>query len=131
MVVDEGDVVAASAEGRRLSRSPYVLVDYVEEAFACGALLWEWESMLFTELTCFAHSVDSFPLEVRKFDNDSLRLSLEVDVADSHVPQLNVYLGFETLRIHGRFHLVRLEDKHSAFPSNMSDESAFSMKQPP
>ena len=49
VVVDEGDVVAASAERRRLSRSPYVRVDYVEEAFACGALLREWESMLFAE----------------------------------------------------------------------------------
>ena len=47
VVVDKGDVVAASAELRCLSRSPYVQVDYVEEAFACGALLWEWESMLF------------------------------------------------------------------------------------
>ena len=45
VVVDEGDVVAASAERRRLSRSPYVRVYYVEEALACGALLREWESM--------------------------------------------------------------------------------------
>ena len=54
VVVDEGDVVAASAEHRRLSRSPYVRVDYREEAFAYGARLREWESMLFAELTCFA-----------------------------------------------------------------------------
>ena len=72
VVVDEGDVVAASAERRRLSRSPYVRVDYIEEAFACGALLREWESMLFAELACFAHSVDSFRFEGRKSDYDSL-----------------------------------------------------------
>ena len=60
VVIDEGDVVAASAERRRLSRSPYVRVDYVKETFAYGALLREWESMLLAELTCFAHSVDSF-----------------------------------------------------------------------
>ena len=30
VVVDEGDVVAASAERRRLSRSPYIRVYYIE-----------------------------------------------------------------------------------------------------
>ena len=59
VVVDKGDVVAASADRQCLSRSPYVQVDYVEEAFAYGALLREWESMLFSELACFPHSVDS------------------------------------------------------------------------
>ena len=39
VVVDGGDVVAASADHRRLSQSPYVRMDYVEEALACGALL--------------------------------------------------------------------------------------------
>ena len=32
MVVDEGDVVAASAERQRLSRTPYIRVYYIEEA---------------------------------------------------------------------------------------------------
>ena len=115
MVVDEGDVVAASAECRRLSRSPYVRVDYVKEAFSCGALLREGKSMLFSELACFAHSVDSFRFEGRKSDYDSLRLhrteSLEVYVADSLVPQLDVCLHFATFGIHGRFYLVRVEDE--------------------
>ena len=51
VVIDEGDVVAASADRRLLSWSPYIRVYYVEEALACGALLWEWKSMLFPELT--------------------------------------------------------------------------------
>ena len=107
MVVDEGDVVAASTEHRRLSRSPYIRVNNIEEAHTCGALLREWESMLFFELACIAHSVDSFRLEGRKSDYDSLRLHsvkpLEVYVVDSLVPQLDVYLGFETFGVHGQF----------------------------
>ena len=63
VVVDEGNVVAAPSNRRRLSRFPYIRVYDVKEAFAYIALLWEWESMLFAELTCFAHSVDSFRLE--------------------------------------------------------------------
>ena len=41
VVVNEGDIVAASAERRRLSWSPYVRMYYVEEALACGTLLRE------------------------------------------------------------------------------------------
>ena len=115
MVVDEGDVVAASAERRRLSRSLYVRVDYIEEAFAYGALLREWESMLFTELACFAHSVDSFRFEGRESEYDSLRLHsakpLEVYMANPLVSQLDVCLGFVTFGVHGRFYLVRFEDE--------------------
>ena len=115
VVIDEGDVVAASAERRRLSRSPYVRVDYLEEAFSCGALLREWELMLFAELACFAYSVDSFRIEGRESEYESLRLHsaepLEVYVADSLVPQLDVCLGFETFGVLGRFYLVRVEDE--------------------
>ena len=115
VVVDEGDVVAASAERRRLRQSPYVRVDYLEEAFAYGALLREWESMLFAELACFAHSFNSFRFEGRESEYDSLRLHsaepLEVYVADSLVPQLDVCLGFETFDVHVRFYLVRVEDE--------------------
>ena len=103
VVVDEGDVVAASAERRRLSRSPYIQVDYVEESLARGPLLREWEPTLFAELACFAHLVDSFRLEGRKSDYDSLPLhrakTLEVYVADSLVPELDVCLGFETFGV--------------------------------
>ena len=63
VVVDEGDLRTTSSDRQCLSRSPYIRVYYVNEAFAYVALLWEWESMLFAELTCFAHSVDSFRLE--------------------------------------------------------------------
>ena len=112
VVVNEGDVVAASAERRHLSQSPYVRVDYVKETFAYGALLREWESMLFAELACFAYSIDSFRIEGRESEYEFLRLHsvkpLEVYVADSLVPQLD---GFETFGVHGRFYLVRVEDE--------------------
>ena len=71
--------------------------------------------MLFAELACFAHSVDSFRFESRKSDYDSLRFHsakpLEVYVADLFVPQLDIFLGFETFGVHGRFYLVRVEDE--------------------
>ena len=90
-------------------------MDYVKEAFACGGLFWEWESMLFAELACFTYSVYSLRFEGRKSDYDSLRLhraeSLEVYVADSLVPQLDVCLRFETFGVHGRFYLIRVEDE--------------------
>ena len=128
VVVDEGDVVATSAERRRLSRSPYIRVYYVEEALACGALLREWRLMLFSELARFAYSVDSFRFEGRESDYDSLRFHstkpLEVYVADSFVPQLNVCLGFETFGVHGRFYLVRIEDEHATFSPSLGYESA-------
>ena len=48
-------------------------------------------------------------------DYDSLRLhrteSLEIYVADSLVPQLDVCLGYETFGVHGRFYLVQVEDE--------------------
>ena len=54
-------------------------------------------------------------LERRKSDYDSLRLHsakpLEVYVADSLVPQLDICLGFETFGILGRFYLVQVEDE--------------------
>ena len=71
--------------------------------------------MLLSELACFAYSVDSFRIEGREFDYDSLCLhraeSLEVYVADAFVLQLDVCLGFETSGVHGGFYLVRVEDK--------------------
>ena len=90
-------------------------MDYIKEAFACRSLLREWELTLFAELACFAHSVNSLRFERRKSDYDSLRLHsakpLEVYVADSLVPQLDVCLGLETFGAHGRFYLVRVEDE--------------------
>ena len=59
VVVDEGDIVSASADLRCLSWSPYIQMYDIEKAFAYVALLRKWESMLFAELTCFAYSVDS------------------------------------------------------------------------
>ena len=86
--------------------------------------LWKWESMLFAELTCFTHSVDLFQPNGRKSDDDYLWFhrseSLEVDMADSLEPQLDVHLGFETFGIHGRFHLVWFENELSALSPSPS-----------
>ena len=100
----------------------------VEEAFDCIALLRIRESMLLAELTHLAYAVDSFRFERRKADDDSLGLHraepLEVDVANSFVPQLDARLGFETFCVHCRFHLVRIEDEHTAFFPPLSYDSA-------
>ena len=47
VVVDEGVVVTTFSNGRDLSRSLYIRVDYVEEDFAYVALLWKGKSALF------------------------------------------------------------------------------------
>ena len=111
----EWSSMKAFADRQHLSRFPYVRVYYVEEALACGALLREWRSMLLSQLACFTHSVDSFRIEGRKSDYDSLRLHraelLEVYVADSLVPQLDACFRFETFGIHGRFYVIRVEDE--------------------
>ena len=44
-------------------------------------------------------------------------------MADSLVPLLDVCHGFETFGIHGRFHLVQIEDEHVAFSLSSSYES--------
>ena len=66
-------------------------------------------------------------LEGQKSNYDSLRLHsakpLEVYVADSLVPQLDVCLDFETFGVHGRFYLVRIEDEHAAFSPPLSYDS--------
>ena len=47
------------------------------------------------------------------------------DMANYFVTNFYVYVRFTTLCEHGRFYLVRFEDKHLAFPSTTSDESIF------
>ena len=49
---------------------------------------------------------------------------LEVYVVDSLVPQLDVYLGFETFGVNGRFYLVRVEDEHATISTSLGYESA-------
>ena len=84
--------------------------------------------MLLSKLASFTHSVDSFRIEGWKSDYDSLRLyraeSLEIYVADSHVPQLDACLRFETFAIHGLFHLVRVEDEYATISPSLGYESA-------
>ena len=83
--------------------------------------------MLFAKLACFAHSVNSFRLDGRKSDYVSLQLHrtkpLEVYVADSLVPQLDVCLDFETFGVHGRFYLVRAEDEQVTVSPSLRNES--------
>ena len=45
-------------------------------------------------------------------------------MANSLVPQFDVCLGFETFTVHCRFHLVRIEDEHSAISPPLRYESA-------
>ena len=52
-------------------------------------------------------------------------------MAKSFVPQLYVGLSFMALGKHFRFHLVRIENEHPAFPSSASDNSAFLFNEAP
>ena len=85
-------------------------MDHVEEDFTYVSFHWEWELMLFSELTFITHSIDLFRLKGQKSDDDSLQLHssepLEVDMADSLVLELDICLNLETFGIHGRFYLV-------------------------
>ena len=65
--------------------------------------------MFFAKLTCF----DSKAGSSMKTPFDCI--TLEVDLADSLVPQLDVRLDFKTFGIRGRFHLIRIENEHAAF----------------
>ena len=85
--------------------------------------------MLFPELAGFAYTCHLLFSKIRESDDDSFRLHpfkfLEIDVADSFVPQLYVGVDFPAHCIHNRFHLVRVEDEHPTFSPTPSDESAF------
>ena len=43
-------------------------------------------------------------------------------MADSFVLELDACLGFETFSVHCLFHLIRIEDGHSAFSSSLGYE---------
>ena len=45
-------------------------------------------------------------------------------MADSLVPQLDFFLGFETFGVHGRFYLVRVEDEQATVSPSLGYESA-------
>ena len=66
--------------------------------------------------------------ECREFDYDFFRLHhfefVEIDVANSLVPQLNDRVTFRAFCKHGQFHLVRIENEHSALSSSARNESA-------
>ena len=97
VVVDEGDLRTTSSDRQCLSRSPYIRVYYVNEAFAYVALLWEWKLRLFAELTSSHTRSTHFDSKVKS------PMTTPFDCIDqSHF----VHLGFETFGIHGRFHLL-------------------------
>ena len=83
--------------------------------------------MLLAELARFAYTFNLLLFECRESDDDSFRFHrfefVEIDVANSLVPQL-VGVDFRAFCEHGRFHLVRIENEHSAFSSSARDDSA-------
>ena len=85
--------------------------------------------MLFPELASWTYTFNLFMFEGWEPNDDSFQLYplelLEVDIANSFVPYLYVCIGFGAFSKHGRFHLVRIENEHSTFPSTTSDELAF------
>ena len=102
---------------------------YIEDPFAYVSLFRELLLVLFVELTSFIYSYNLLFNEGRESDDDAFRLHslefLDIDVAYPLVPQIYVSVGLSALGIHCRFHLVRIEDEHSAFSSITSNNSAF------
>ena len=70
-VVDEEHVISASVECSHLTRSPYVGMEYVEEAFAHVSLFWERVSMVLAELARFAYAFNLLLFECWESDHDS------------------------------------------------------------
>ena len=74
--------------------------------------------MLLAELARFAHAFNLIFFECLESDDNSFRLHcfefVEIDVANSLMPQLYVGVGFRAFCEHGQLHLMRIEDEHLA-----------------
>ena len=91
--------------------------------------------MFLAELARFAYAFNLLLFECRESDDDSFRLHclkfVEIDVANSLVPQLYVGIDFRAFCEHGRLHLVRIEDEHSALSSSAHDDSTLFSNEAP
>ena len=99
----------------------------IQGPFAHVPLLRKWRSALFPILACFAYARDilrgkAWKAEYYSFGLHVLEL-LEIDMADSLMPYVQVGLGFKALCEHSRFDLGRCEDKHTAFSATVSYDS--------
>ena len=70
-VVDERDIISASAKCGCLCRSPNVKVDYVQHSFAHIRLCREWKSTLIAELAHLTHANPLSFYKIRESDDDS------------------------------------------------------------
>ena len=75
--------------------------------------------MLLAELASFTYSFDLFFFEGWDSDDDSSQLHCL-----GFIPYLYVGVGFGAFCKHGRFHLMLVENEHSALSSSASDELA-------
>ena len=98
----------------------------IQDPFAHIPLLRKWRSSLLSELTCVTYARNLLRGKVRESEYGFFRLHvlklLEIDVANSLVPHVQVGFDFEALCKHGRFYLGRCEDKHVTFTTAMSYE---------
>ena len=90
---------------------------------------------MLSELACFAYARDLLRGKVRESEYDSFGLHLlkllEIDMANSLVPYIQIGFDFEAFCKHGRLHFVRLEDENLTFLSIVSYElSVFSTNHP-
>ena len=81
------------------------------------------------ELIRFTYTYHLLFGKSRESDDDSFRLYsfelLEVDVANSFVPQIQVSFDYEAFCKHSQLHLILLEDEHLAFSSTVRYWFAF------
>ena len=107
----------------------------IQDPFAHVSFLRKWRSALLSELACFAYARDLLRGKVRESEYDSFRLHvlklLEIDMANSLVPHVQVGFDFEALCKHGRFYLGRCEDKHATFTTAVSYDLIASFDEAP
>ena len=90
-------------------KTPVVLPDFY-------ASLRNISTALLSELACFAYARDLLRGKVQESEDDSFGLHtlklLEINMASTLVPYIQVIFDFEALCKHGRFDLGPCEDKH-------------------
>ena len=128
VVVDDGDEISAPAKTNVLCPSPYIRMYQVELVPAPVSLVGERKSVLLTELAGFPNLC----LPASKFGQSEhylFRLQvfkpLVVDVAYPLVPQVDVRLGFLSLREHCGAAVSGVEDEHPPVSAPLRNHMAF------
>jgi hypothetical protein len=130
VVVDEGNEVSASAKTNVLRRPPYVGISQIDLVTAPITIVGEQKSVLLPELAGFTN-LCGVATKFGQTENHMFRLQVlkppKVDVADPLVPQVDIRLGFLSLREQGGVGSIvsTVEDKHPPVFASSRNNPAF------